>query len=212
MKQNSRHQCLIYEGAPSQQLPALAAITKQKLNENYRCLYLNSPPMVAGMRSYLSALGIDIANESAKSRLVLSSEPVVSPFGKFDSDIMIRQLDDAVVQAMNDGHTGLFATGDMTWELGPRQSFSSLVRYEWGLEKLFRKWPSLCGICQYHVDTLPREAVRKGLLSHQTLFINETLSCLNEYYAPTEEHAEQASQNTDLDTAITKVCQPKGVN
>jgi hypothetical protein len=46
MQPSPRHQCLIYEGAPSKHLPALAAIIHDKLQQNHRCLYLNSPTMV----------------------------------------------------------------------------------------------------------------------------------------------------------------------
>jgi hypothetical protein len=69
-----RHQCLIYEGSPSQHLPALAATLKQKLDDNYRCLYLNSPVMVAGLRSCLAARGLDVFHHTSKGSLVLSSE------------------------------------------------------------------------------------------------------------------------------------------
>src|SRR5215472_13815975 len=40
-----RHQCFIYEGARSRDLPAVMATIKQKLRENHRCLYLDSPPI-----------------------------------------------------------------------------------------------------------------------------------------------------------------------
>jgi hypothetical protein len=75
----SRHQCLIYEGAPSRHLPAVAAATLDKLQQNYRCLYLNSPPMVAGMRSYLAAAGVDVAHEVGKASLVLSAKRSLWP-------------------------------------------------------------------------------------------------------------------------------------
>jgi hypothetical protein len=73
MESNPRHQCLIYEGAPSTKLSMLAAIIKHKLDEGYRCLYLNSAPMVTGMRSTLAAMDIDVVSEIAKARLVMSS-------------------------------------------------------------------------------------------------------------------------------------------
>jgi hypothetical protein len=63
-----------YSGSPAKSLPVFAAMTRRKLSENRRCLYLNSPPMVAGMRSYLAAEGVDVAQEVAKAGLVLSSE------------------------------------------------------------------------------------------------------------------------------------------
>ncbi len=47
-----RHQCLVYEGAPSLHLPAVARVVHGKLKDNYRCLYLNTRAMVAGMQSY----------------------------------------------------------------------------------------------------------------------------------------------------------------
>jgi hypothetical protein len=205
MQLQSRHQCLIYEGSPSRQLPALAALIQQKLDENYRCLYLNSPIMVAGMRTALEAVGVDVAQEAAKTSLVLSSEAAVSPNGIFDTDVMMHKLDDAIDQALKDGHKGLFATGDMTWEFGSKESFSKLLAYEWRLEQLFHKRPELSGICQYHSDTLPREAVRQGLVSHQRIFINETLSCMNDYYAESEQRAGKAAASPEIDKAVTDI-------
>jgi hypothetical protein len=34
------------------------------------------------------------------------------------------------------------------------------------------------------MDTLPAEAVRHGQRTHRSVFINETLSILNEHYVP----------------------------
>ena len=186
MQPPSRHQCLIYSGSPARHLPALAALMRRKLEERHRCLYLDSPPMVAGMRSYLSAAGVDVAREVEKGSLVLSSDQGHLVDGHFDVDLMIRSLEEAVQQALNDGYLGLWATGDMTWEFGSRKEMAKLLEYEGKLEDLFRRQPSLCGICQYHVDTLPPEAVGQGLLTHPSLFINETLSRVNPHYVPRE--------------------------
>jgi len=197
-----RHQCLIYEGAPSKQLPALAAMIQQKLAEGYRCLYLNSRPMVAGIRSQLAAMGMDVANETANARLVLSSEYTVLADGSFDVDLMLRKLEDALDQALEDGYKGLWATGDMSWEFGSHKNFQRLMEYEHRLEELFCERPELCGICQYHQDTLPREAPREALLTHQTIFINETLSRINPYYVPSGTANEQRATAAELDNVI----------
>ena len=63
---------------------------------------------------------------------------------------------------------------------------AKLLEYEGKLEDLFRRQPSFCGICQYHVETLPPEAVRQGLLTHPSIFINQTLSRVNPHYGPRE--------------------------
>ena len=192
MQQASRHQCLIYKGSPARHLPALAALIRQKLNERNRCLYLDSPPMIAGMRSYLAAAGVEVAREVAKGSLVLSSDQGHLANGHFDADGMLKGLEAAVHQALIEGYQGLWATGDMTWEFGSKHEMSKLLEYEWKLEDLFRRQPCLSGVCQYHVDTLPQDAVRDGLRSHQTIFINETLSRLNPHYSTREAYSANA--------------------
>ena len=182
MPQIPRHQCLVYAGSPAAHLPALAAVIRCKLTENNRCLYLNSPPMVAGLRSYLFAVGVDVPTEIEKGSLVLSSDTGHLQNGSFSIDRILGLLNDAVTQAITDGYRGLFATGDMSWEFGPEKDFSKLMDYERRLEQLFRKHPTIYGICQYHTDTLPPEAVRQGLVTHPAIFINQTLSRLNPDY------------------------------
>ena len=206
MENEYRHQCMIYEGSPAKILTALATMIRQKLAEGYRCLYLNSAPMVSGMRSYLAAMDVDVASEVTKARLVLSSEPSCSHTG-FDIDGMLFSLESALDQALNDGYKGLWATGDMTWEFSPEKNFAKLLEYEWRLEELFHRRPELCGICQYHRDTLPREAMRQSLLTHQTVFINETLSHINAHYVQPGLTGEQKSMNSELDEMVDSLCQ-----
>jgi hypothetical protein len=192
MQQASRHECLIYKGSPAQHLPALAALMREKLNERHRCLYLDSPPMVAGLRSYLATTGIDVAREVGNGSLVLSSDQTHLASGRFDADRILQEIEAAVHLALSDGYQGLWATGDMTWEFGSEKEMTKLIEYEWKLEDLFRRQPCLSGVCQYHVDTLPKDAARNGLLSHQTIFINETLSRLNPHYVTREAYSTNA--------------------
>ena len=178
----SRHQCMIYDGPPSRTLPALVEMIRAKLAAPGRCMHINSPAMVAGLRSGLYAVGVDVERELARGALVLAADEAHLVDGRFDVDRMIAMLDAAVLAALADGYAGLFATGDMTWEFGPEKDFSKLLQYEWRLEQLFQAHDALSGICQYHRDLLPREAVQDGLISHGSLFINETISRLNPHY------------------------------
>lgn len=182
MPQLSRHQCLTYTGSPVAHLKALASMIQLKLKENHRCLYLNSVPMVAGLRSCLYANGVDVPQEIQKGSLVLSSDTGHFVNGRFNIERMLQMLNDAVDQSTNDGYQGLVATGDMSYEFGPKGDFSQLLEYERRLDQLLQQRPTLYGICQYHTDTLPPETVRQGLLSHPAIFINETLSRLNPDY------------------------------
>ena len=199
----ARHQCVIYDGSPSRILPALVASIRRNLDAGMRCMYLNSPAMVAGLRSQLYAAGTDVQHELTRGALVLGSNEDHLVAGAFDTDRMIDLLETAVEQALADGYTGLFATGDMTWEFGPEKDFSKLLAYEWRLEQLFRKQPALAGICQYHRDLLPREAIRDGVVSHENLFISDTITRLNPHYVPAASPAERkAGARPVLDNAL----------
>lgn len=206
MNSAPRHECLIYDGPPSRHLPALAAAAKSKLEQGYRCLYLNSPVMVAGMRSYLAASGLDVAYEIARASLVLSSDQSHLTARRFDVARMMAKLEDAVNQALDDGFKGLWATGDMGWEFGPEADFSKLFEYEWRLEEFFRRQPAISGICQYHCDTLPETAMQQGVAMHPSIFLNETLSRLNPNYLRNESFASVIKDNPALELAVKRLC------
>jgi hypothetical protein len=202
-----RHQCLIYEGSPSLHLVMLAAVVRKKLKENHRCLYFNSDPMVAALCSHLVGAAVDVAEEIKRGSLVLTSSQGHLIDGRhFDVDRMIHSLEDALNQALRDGYEGLWTTGDMTWEFGSEGDFSKLVEYEWRVEQLLSSRPQLGGICQYHADKLPRSVVRHGLVTHRSLFINETLSRINPHYLPPEEFSPERSATPEIEAAVDLLC------
>lgn len=178
------HQCMLYEGSPAKHLPGLAAVLKQQLLANWRCLYLNSPQMVAEMGSCLGDAGIAVADEVERGALILSSSQDHLLDGQFEIDRMLDGLSVAVDQALCDGYTGLWATGDIRWEFGGETNFAKLLEYEYALERLMQRQPSLCGICQYHIDSLPTDVVQWGLCTHPFLYINEERSQGNPHYCP----------------------------
>ena len=182
--ENARHQCMIYSGSPWDHLRGLANIARGKLEQDWRCLYLNTPEMVAGMRSALSDAGVDLDREIQKGRLILSSDRSHLIGGRFDIEEMLSSLEKAVEQVLSDGLAGLWASGDMAWEFGEEKDFSKLLEYEHSLERLFAKHTQLCGICQYHAEALPTDAIRWGLYAHRTLYFNEYRSEDNPFYAP----------------------------
>jgi hypothetical protein len=207
-KTTSRHRCLIYEGPPARQLPALASAARKKLQENYRCLYLNSPSVVAAMQTHLEAVHVDVARETARASLVLSSaQHHLVDGGIFDIDRMIGTLRTAVDQALHDGYRGLWASGDMIWEFGPARDFSKLLEYEWRLEEFFHECPELVGVCQYRADMLPRSAVRHGLRSHRSIFVNDARSMINPRYIRPESFSQEAGENLELDHFINHLVQ-----
>lgn len=203
----SRHQCLVYSGSPSRHLRPLAAMTRTMLSRGNRCLYLNSKPMVAGFRSYLGAEGVDVEEAVGKEALILSQDQGHLVDGAFNIEAMFRTLELTLNRALADGFTGLWASGDMTWEFGPRKDFSTLLEYEWRLEDFLREHPQMSGICQYHSDTLPQEAMRAAVRTHQSIFVNETLSMVNPHYSRSQLAAKEEPLSAAFDGFVDRLLQ-----
>ena len=183
--ESSRHKCLIYDGDPSEQLPVVVPLLADGLQENWRCLYLGSPDAVKMVDSALTGRGIDTAREAERGALVFSSDRGHLVNDVFDPRAMIDGLCASIDAAVHDGFEGLCATGDMKWELGPDHNFGRLIEYEARLEGVFRQKP-LRGICQYHRDIVPAQAVRDALLTHQAAYLGDVLNRDNLFYIPPE--------------------------
>ncbi|HWU56094.1 MAG TPA: MEDS domain-containing protein [Rhizomicrobium sp.] len=179
-----RHQCLIYRGAPSRQLASLALHIRRRLAENYRCLYLNSPDMVDGIRAYLTSSGLNVSEAVVEGRLILSSGQDHLIDETFDPEHMLALLKEAHGNALKDGYAGLFATGDMAWEFGPARDYTKLEAYERALEQFMQAHPTMCGVCQYHADVLPGDVLQSGLTVHPGIYENEGVSRVNPRYVP----------------------------
>jgi hypothetical protein len=175
---------MIYEGSPAKHLHGLATICKRWLGANYRCLYLNSPEIVEEMGSALAAAGVEVADAIERGALVLSSDRSHMIDDRFCVQDMVSMVADSVNEALKDGYTGLWASGDMAWEFGNETNFAKLVEYEHTLDELFAMQPALSGVCQYHAETLPTEVIRWGQYTHPMVYVNEALWQPNPYYSP----------------------------
>ena len=179
-----RHQCLVYSGSPNRQLAGLALHIRKKLAANFRCLYLHNPDMVTGIRAYLTSSGLDVSAAIVQGRLILSSDQSHLVNDAFDHHRMLVLLKDTHDRALADGYAGLFATGDMAWEFGPAADYSKLADYERALDAFFHVHPTMHGVCQYHEDVMPGEAVEVAHIVHPGIYVDETLSRSNPRYVP----------------------------
>jgi hypothetical protein len=178
-----RHQGFMYHGSPFRQIPMIGAVIKARLEQKHRCLYFDSKRMVTGLQSHLAQIGVDVARETEKNSLVFSSHlGHLSEDQTFDVDRMITALEDALHQTLRDGYVGLWASGDIAWEFGPRVDFGQLVEYERRVEDFMCTHAEISGICQYQAGALPPDAMQTGHEMHPSFFINETQSRLNPDY------------------------------
>ena len=188
-------------------MPTLVGAMRDKLRKNFRCMFLDSAPMVTGMRVSLATAGVDVMSEMASGRLMLTSERNYLIRGRrFDADRMMQGLSAALQEALNSGFEGLWATGNIGWELGPARDFSQLLEYEWQLEDFVREHPQFGGICQYHRDTLPREAMTDCVLSHSTVFVDQTRTLTNPHVADPGTYQKKSRENPAIEKFVQEVC------
>jgi hypothetical protein len=208
MQENPRHQCLIYEGAPSRHLERVAQAFAVNFARNNRCFYMNSPAMVAGMRSSLWAVGVDVASQIERGALICSSGHDHLEDGEFRAEKMLATLETALAQALGDGYAGLFASGDMTWELGGTIDLQRLLEYEIALENMMQANVEFSGICQYHRESLPPAAVEIALRTHQGVRINETMMRFNPFHWACHAHQNRSHQTlgtADVDAMLDEL-------
>jgi hypothetical protein len=178
-----RHQGFMYHGSPSHHIPMMAAVIKARLEQKHRCLYFDSKRMVAGLQSHLAQIGVDVGRQTAQNSLVVSSHlGHLSEDQTFDIDRMIATLEGSLNQTLRDGYVGLWASGDIAWEFGPKVDFGQLIEYEMRLEDFMCAHPEMSGICQYHAGVLPLSVMQTSHEMHPSLFINEAESLLNPAY------------------------------
>lgn len=177
-----RHRCLVYEGHPAEQVPVLAPLIAEALREGRRCLYLGDPQMAGLVRRALADGGVAVAAEERRSALVFSSDRSHLELG-FDPRRMLATLRRSVESAVADGFAGLWASGDMRWELGADENFERLREYEALLDAAFAELP-LAGVCQYRRDMVPPGALLDALATHRTVYVDGRLCADNVFYLP----------------------------
>jgi hypothetical protein len=178
-----RHQGFMSHGPPSHHLPMMAMVIKERLEQKHRCLYFDSEQMVAGLLSHLARVGVDVAREISQNSLVVYCHlGHLSEDQTFDTDRMIATLEVALTQTLRDGYVGLWSSGDIAWEFGPRVDYGQLAQYEMKLDEFMRAHSEMSAICQYHSSVLPPVVMQTGHQTHPSLFINEAHSELNPAY------------------------------
>jgi MEDS: MEthanogen/methylotroph, DcmR Sensory domain/HicB family len=198
-----RHQGFINHGLPSRHIPMVAAVMKARLEQKHRCLYFDNERRVAEVRSHLAQIGVDVARETANNSLVFTSDlDHLNGDQEFDTDRMIATLEEALKQTLRDGYVGLWASGDVAWELGPKVDCAQLFQYELRLEEFMCSHPEVSGICQYHASVLPLDAMRTGHEMHPSLFISETQSRLNPAFGATNSVSLASLQESIFDLSL----------
>ena len=179
------HICAVYE-TDDDYFAITADYVSDGLRRGERCLYV--PQSIAGLARFHIALagsGIDVDDMLERRALVEASHAEAHlQGGHFDSERMLRMLNDAVETALNDGFVGLRTCGDMSWLLEDAPGSDQVLEYEALLNQFFRSVRA-CGMCLYDRHRLAPHFIDHALVTHSTS-IEARRHRYNPLYRPAE--------------------------
>jgi hypothetical protein len=166
------HICALYE-TEAEQLAVAAAYVADGLRNGERCLFVaKSADILGRFREALNGCGIDADGMASRGALVEGTNADVHlAAGRFDSERMLRLLNDAVEAALNAGFTGLRTCGDMSWLLDEPEGSEQVVEYEALLNQFFQGVRGL-GMCLFDRSRLPPRIIDHALATHSSVAVD----------------------------------------
>lgn len=163
------HICALFE-TEDEQIAIAAHYVGDGLRRGERCLYVAaSPAALTRFRAALDALGVDSSEAFRRGALILAtSDEAHLAGGRFDSERMLRLLNNAVESALNDGFQGLRTCGDMSWLLAEPEGSEQVVEYEAFLNQFFRGVRAV-GMCLFDSARLPAALIDHALATHPSV-------------------------------------------
>ena len=197
------HLCLIYEDA-AQQMAAIVPFVKAGLTRGECCLYVADHSTIGDVAAALTGAGVDVQRERERHALVLLTErDTYLRGGRFEPDAMIDLLRRAMARALDVGFTGLRATGEMIWALGPAIGCDRLIEYEAKLNTFFPGTRALA-ICQYDRRRFAPALIRNVLRTHPMAILGNQV-CQNLYYESPDLVLGQISEADRVDWMIANL-------
>lgn len=177
------HICALYE-TEDEQLAVAAAYLADGLRAGQRVFYVaDSPAALERFRSALNRQGIKVEAMVKRGALIESTHDEAHlEGGCFDSERMLRLLNEAMENALKDGFAGLRTCGDMSWLLREPAGAHQVVEYESLLNQFFHGVLG-AGMCQYDLKRLPRELIDSALATHTSIIV-EGHHKSNRFYRP----------------------------
>ncbi|AKI98543.1 signal transduction histidine kinase [Archangium gephyra] len=166
------HVCLVYERM-ADHVAALVPYMRQGLERGERCVYVVDAHGVEDVAVVLEAHGVEVERERARGALVfLTQRETFLREGRFEPEAMIAYFHRVVVESLAAGFSGVCATGEMSWALGPEPSREELLRYEMLLNHFLPGSRAMAN-CQYDRRRFPPEVIRDVLRTHPRVILGD---------------------------------------
>ena len=159
------HICAIYSTV-AELAGEVAGFLAEGLRRQTRCWYVGAGHEMEAVVAALSALGVDVAAESARGALKLvSGDGAYVVHGAFNPEATMRIFNEAIEQACRDGFSGFRAAAEMSWALDCEDGAHQVVVYEALLKSLFVN-SRATGLCLYDRTRMPLTVIDGALATH----------------------------------------------
>ena len=200
------HICSLYQ-TEEEQIAVAAEYLADGLRAGERVFYVaESDAALNRFRAVLNRQGINVAVMVKRGALLESTHDEAHlAGGTFDSERMLRFLNEAMETALADGFTGLRTCGDMSWLLKDPVGADQVVEYEALLNQFFHGVLG-AGMCQYDLRRLPPALIDLALTTHTSVVVDGQHR-LNRFYRSSAMATTSTPNAADLNRKLRELRQ-----
>lgn len=174
------HVCAFFDSRDEQYNVILPYI-QEGLNRNEKVVNILERACHHEHCERLAAAGITVQEKMHSNQLnVLASEDTYLKGGSFEAEKMLQLLEDALIEAKNEGYKSTRACGEMIWALKKVPGTDELIEYEARLNLLTPKH-SCSLVCMYDVSRFSGRVLADVLATHSHVIMNGRVH-KNPYY------------------------------
>lgn len=180
------HLCLIYESREEQFYTAIPFI-EMGLRNNEKCTYIANENSIEEITKAMNFLNEELFTKSLQngSLAMLTKSDSYLKEGYFDPDKMINFLREDMNKSIEQGHSGIRVTGEMTWMLAGDPGSEKLMEYESKLNN-FLPGSKTCALCQYNRNKFSEEIMLNVFRTHPLIIYKNRVIKNWLYMAPEE--------------------------
>ena len=174
------HVCAFFDST-NEQYDVIVPYIQEGLQQNEKVINILEHACHDEHCERLSNAGISVKEKSANKQLeVLASENTYLKGGSFEAEKMLKLLEDALIEATNEGYEGVRACGEMAWALANVPGTDELIEYEAKLNLLTPKH-SCSLICMYDIRRFSAQVFTDVLATHSHVIMRGKIH-KNPYY------------------------------
>jgi PAS domain S-box-containing protein/putative nucleotidyltransferase with HDIG domain len=192
------HACLLYE-TEGQWYDTIIPFLNNGLKNGEKCLYIAHAHKAEDICGYLEKMKVDCKRIIDRGQILfLDKGQSYVREGFFDPENTIEFLRFETQKALDQGYSGLRASGEMSWVLEYGGSLDRLIEYEDLLNSEFFPSNQCVAICQYDMRLFNLSIIRGAIETHPLVVSNDGLFD-NFYYLPPEPYKNPGRNEVDIE-------------